>query len=408
MRCLPLACVFLRRKMSKRVNCRVVALVLGAGLATRMGECKVLLSLGGKSALEQIAGRLRAGGIDEIWVVTGAREPLVREEAQRLGCSVVHNAAYREGMFSSIFAGVSALPRSADGFLLLPGDIPLVKPETIRTLLRAFEKNSSLVYPTFLGERGHPPMIASSFIPSILNWRGEGGLRALLEENEALAVNAAVPDRGVLLDMDTHDDYQGLEEYLKYEYIPDSLECDALLTLAGTTSSVIRHCRMVAQVALTVAMALEESGVPLDLMLLRAACLLHDIAKEHGEHEALGARWLRKGGYGRVGALVALHKDLPPSDRLGEAEILYLADKIVDGERVSTLEARLQRMKERYPQGSPGREGAKRRINRAQSVQKQVEAVTGKGLGALLEGNIRPPGFWACLPRNDLARRIDF
>ena len=59
--------------MAKKESSRVVALILGAGLATRMGECKVLLPLGGKSALEQIADRLRAGGIDEIWVVTGAR-----------------------------------------------------------------------------------------------------------------------------------------------------------------------------------------------------------------------------------------------------------------------------------------------------------------------------------------------
>lgn len=394
--------------MGKKVSSRVVALVLGAGLATRMGECKVLLTLGGTSALEQIARRLRAGGIDEIWVVTGAREPLVRREAQRLSCSVVYNAAYREGMFSSVYAGVSALPRYADGILLLPGDIPIVKPETVRTLLRAFEKNKNLVYPTFLGERGHPPIIGSSFFPSILGWRGGGGLRALLEENDPLAINVPVPDRGVLLDMDTPDDYRGLEEYLTWEYIPDRQECDALLALAGTAQPVIRHCRMVAQVALTLALALEESGVSLDLMLLRAACLLHDIAKEHGEHEALGARWLRKGGYGGVGALVALHKDLPPSDCLGEAEILYLSDKIVEGEKVSSLEARLQRMKERYPQGSQGRESAKRRIGRAQIIQKQVEKITGKGLHELLDGNIRPPGFWMCLPRNDLALRIRF
>ena len=394
--------------MGKKVSSRVVALVLGAGLATRMGECKVLLTLGGKSALEQIVDRLCAGGIEEIWVVTGAREPLVRSEAQRLGCSVVYNAAYREGMFSSVYAGVSVLPRYADGFLLLPGDIPLIKPETIRTLLRAFEKNKNLVYPTFLGERGHPPIIGSTFFTSILTWRGEGGLRALLEERDPLAINIPVPDRGVLLDMDTPDDYRGLEEYLKWEYVPDRQECDALLALAGTPQPVIRHCRMVAQVALTLALALEQNGISLDLMQLRAACLLHDIAKEHGEHEALGARWLRKGGYGSVGALVALHKDLPSSDCLGEAEILYLSDKIVEGEKVSSLEARLQRMKERYPQGSHGRESAKRRIGRAQLIQEQIEDITGKGLHELLDGNIRPPGFWMCLPRNDLALRIHF
>ena len=394
--------------MAKKESSRVVALILGAGLATRMGECKVLLPLGGKSALEQIADRLRAGGIDEIWVVTGAREPMVRSEAQRLGCSVVYNAAYREGMFSSVFAGVSALPRCADGFLLLPGDTPLIKPETVRTLLRAFEKNKNLVYPTFLGERGHPPVIGSSLIPSILNWRGDGGLRALLEERDSLAAHVPIPDRGVLLDMDTPEDYRGLEEYLKGEYIPDRQECDALLDLAGTAQPVIRHCRMVAQVALVLAMALEKNGILPDLMLLQAACLLHDIAKAHGEHEALGARWLRKGGYGSVGALVALHKDLPPSDALSEAELLYLSDKIVEGEKISSLDARLQRMKERYPQGSQGRESAKRRIGRAQIIQKKVESITGKSLHELLEGNIRPPGFWVCLPRNDLARRIRF
>lgn len=383
---------------------RITAVILSAGSSSRMGECKALLPLDGKTALAQSVDRLRRGGVKNIWVVTGAREAMVSVEARRLSCSVVHNPNYVEGKFSSIRAAFSVCATESDAVLLLPGDFPLIKPQTVRALLRGYEKNSKLVYPTFLKERGYPLLIGKSFFPMIQRFTKDKGLRAFLAKKyDDCSVEVPVADRGILLDMDTPEDYLGLGEYQKWEHIPDRQECSALLQLAGTPQSVVRHERMVAQVALTIALELRQAGHSVNLHLLQAACLLHDIAKKHPNHEILGARWLFEHGFPEVAELVALHKDLRRSSKeLAEAELLYLADKMVSGETFLPLNVRIQRIKERLPQGNSGRDNTKQRIERAMEVQKQVEKIVGKPLLEILNGKSLPPGFWKWLPRNDL------
>lgn len=137
--------------MGRGYGDRVVGLVLAGGLAERMGRCKALLPITGKSALELIANRMGNSRIEKIIVVTGGHEALVHPEALRLGCLPVHNPAYRSGMFSSVLAGVRALPSETEAFFLLPVDTPMVRAATYRSLISAFYENGrpDIVYPTF-------------------------------------------------------------------------------------------------------------------------------------------------------------------------------------------------------------------------------------------------------------------
>ena len=104
--------------------------------------------------------------------------------------------------------------------------------------------------------------------------------------------------------------------------------------------------------------------------------MLHDIAKGEHDHEEKGAGWLRKRGYVEVAAIVATHKDLPERKKIGEAEVLYLADKLVDGEVISTLERRMKRMESRFAPGSESLLAAKKRIDQAKKIQRAIEKVT--------------------------------
>jgi CTP:molybdopterin cytidylyltransferase MocA len=73
----------------------------------------------------------------------------------------------------------------------------------------AFEDASSVIlYPTFDGRRGHPPLIATSLIPQILMWSGGGGLRAFLNGRDAESAELAVNDESILIDLDTPEDYR--------------------------------------------------------------------------------------------------------------------------------------------------------------------------------------------------------
>lgn len=89
----------------------------------------------------------------------------------------------------------------------------------------------------------------------------------------------------------------------------------------------------------------EQSGVPLDHGLLRAAALLHDMYRAVGrEHPQKAAQKLDASGYPPLADIIAHHHDLGsmPSP---EAEILYLADKLTQGTFPVTLEARFAKSK---------------------------------------------------------------
>lgn len=199
---------------------RFAAIILAAGLSSRLadptlphGGFKPLLPLDGETLLGRAAALFRAAGVDEIHVVTGHREAEVLAEAERLALSCVHNPDFARGMFSSARAGLAALPHGLDATFVLPVDIPLVRPATLQRLQAAFSGQPALV-PEFLGEPGHPPLIAAWAAPFILEWSGEEGLRGALAALCAFAgcpggpLRVPVPDADVLFDLDRPKDYR--------------------------------------------------------------------------------------------------------------------------------------------------------------------------------------------------------
>ena len=371
--------------MGKATRSRVAGLVVAAGYSSRMGTSKPLLPLGDTTVLGQVLRRLRGGGASPLLVVTGHRGEEVAEEARRHGAVPVPNPDYPEGMFSSIRTGVLALEElDLRGAVLLPVDVPLVKPRTVAALLDRFREEGEVSLdawiPTFQGLRGHPPLLSRRLFGPLVGYRGEGGLRALMVQRGDRVREVPVADRGVLRDMDTPEAYGEVRGLLAREGVPDREECEALLALEGTPERVARHAREVCRVALALGRALEDRMV-LDLDLLQAGALLHDLAKGQPRHEAQGARRLRRLGYRDLAALVGSHKDLPSRTRTPEAELLYLADKLVDGERLSTLEARMERMRQRFREDPEAWKAARTRIRRAKGIQERVEALLRRDVG---------------------------
>lgn len=366
------------------------AVLLAGGLSSRMETCKLLLKLGGRTALAQAVARLRAGGIADVLVVTGHWRNELEAEAARLGVRTVHNGRYEEGMFSSVQTGAAALPEDTEAFFLLPGDTPLVKPATYRALCAAFagatcrRDRPLAVHPCFSGTRGHPPLLGGA-LRGVIVARREGTLRDVLAGAETL--DCAVPDESVLLDMDTPADYRRLAKYALREHAPTDAECEALWDAAETPPRVRAHCRTVAAVATRLGEVLTAAGVPLDLPLLRAAALLHDCKRLEREHDAAGAAFLRGFGYDVTAALVAMHMELPPTlpPALDEANLLYLADKLVDDRRVVSPAVRIERLAEKHPNDSRAMRRGRERLERAMSVGCLVEALLGRAPECLAE-----------------------
>ena len=110
------------------------------------------------------------------------------------------------GMGDSIAAGVAARADAA-GWLILPADMPRVRPETLQAVARALQTHA-VAYAQYQGRRGHPVGFSAELYSELIALTGDEGARRLVARYPAEAVD--VDDPGVLIDIDTVEDLAAL------------------------------------------------------------------------------------------------------------------------------------------------------------------------------------------------------
>lgn len=115
-------------------------MVLAAGRSSRMGTLnKLLAPLDGKPMLCHVVEAALAAGLADVVVVTGHMREQVEAALRGLPVRFVHNPDYREGLASSLKAGVAALSRDIDGAFIILGDMPRIRADHLRRLADAFD-----------------------------------------------------------------------------------------------------------------------------------------------------------------------------------------------------------------------------------------------------------------------------
>ena len=184
------------------------AIILAAGLSSRMKQFKPLLTIGSETITRRLISTFLSNDV-EVYLVTGYRGNELKKAIQNMEVTIIENKDYEKGMFSSVQAGVRALKPGHKAFFVNPVDMPLVSPTTIKQLIAAYEIHSGkIVYPMYRGDYGHPPLLPMTLVPAIEQFKGEGGLRALLALYGKLSIAVNVPDKNILVDIDTIEDYK--------------------------------------------------------------------------------------------------------------------------------------------------------------------------------------------------------
>jgi putative nucleotidyltransferase with HDIG domain len=366
----------------------LAAIILAAGCSSRMGQFKPLLSIGGCTAVETVVRLFLSAGIPDVCVVIGHNADELRPVAEAAGARCVLNPNFEQGMFSSVRAGVAALREGTDACFVIPVDIPLVRSSTVRRLAGFYAaEKSAIVYPVFQGRRGHPPLISSAILAEALTMGTDARLSALLASHEEKACDLFVPDEAIHLDMDTPDEVARIRELAEHREIPSLLECEAILAQNQVDERVVRHSRMVADVAYRIASALAKRNLPIEPSLVRAGGLLHDLAKGVPDHATAGAQLLRDLEFESVAGVVAVHTDYSFTEqRLDEAAIVYLADKLVSGESVVGLAQRFRRSEERFRENPIALAAASRRRDAAEAIARKIESLLGAELHLVING----------------------
>ncbi len=183
------------------------AIVLAAGLSSRMGENKVLLPWrDGKPLVAQVAAKYLQAGIDAVVVVTGRDAARVQKALAALDLRCIHNPDYANGeILSSVKVGLKALPAELAAVFIQPADMPCVPAALIPRLAAAHEPGWN-VAPRFEGKRGHPVLLDRAYWRAMLDLPAGSMPRDALRDSQMRALD--VEDEGVILDIDTRATYE--------------------------------------------------------------------------------------------------------------------------------------------------------------------------------------------------------
>lgn len=186
----------------------IVVLAAGRGSRFRGASHKLEQSLGGASVLTTTLRHAIASHLPVVVVTTEALQPQARRLVASRDVVVLPEVGTAQGlgMGASIAAGVSARP-DAPGWLILPADMPMVRPATLVAVAQALEHHP-VAYAQHAGRRGHPVGFSAELYSELVTLSGDEGARRLVARYPAHGVD--VDDAGVLLDLDTEEDLAAL------------------------------------------------------------------------------------------------------------------------------------------------------------------------------------------------------
>lgn len=182
----------------------VGAVIVAAGMSSRMGKFKPMLPIGGISFTHRVIDTFRQAGVGPVVLVTGNRADELEDHVAGLHVTCIRNPDYAATqMFDSAKLGLTALRGKCRRVLFTPVDIPLFQVDTVRRLLAS---QAPYAVPVCGGRQGHPILLSMELVDAIVSHDGTKGLLGALAPYTAEKVS--VEDAGILRDADTPEEFE--------------------------------------------------------------------------------------------------------------------------------------------------------------------------------------------------------
>ncbi|MBZ5554033.1 MAG: nucleotidyltransferase family protein [Acidobacteriia bacterium] len=187
----------------------IIGIILAAGESKRMGTPKALLKIGDRPFINHIANQLEAAQLDLIYAVLGEKADLIQEVLDR-NIIVIHNPNFREGQISSLRTAIDKVQyENCDGVIVALVDHPMVSTTVVSKLIESFyQSKKRIIIPTHTGKRGHPVLYSREVFAEILEAPPDQSAKAIRLENLEETLEVEVDDPGILVDIDTPQDYE--------------------------------------------------------------------------------------------------------------------------------------------------------------------------------------------------------
>lgn len=179
----------------------IEGVVFAAGLSQRAGTYKMTLKIGETTVIEKciegmydLCSRIIVVGGYKAWNLVRVLDIYPKVE-------IVLNRDYADGMFSSVKVGFRHV--RGECFFFIPGDYPMISRKVYEKMVNV---DGDLVIPVYNGEKGHPVLLKGYLASELLEDTTCTNLRELISKQGFVSVEVQEP--GVLMDIDTIDDYR--------------------------------------------------------------------------------------------------------------------------------------------------------------------------------------------------------
>lgn len=170
-----------------------------------MGSSKQLLPLGPKPVIRHCLDSVVGSGMRDIVVVLGEDSEAIAGAIDGMPVKTAYNREPRSDMAESVRLGLREIDAASTGVLVCLSDHPLVSSETVRILVKVHaEHPGRIIIPLNKGRRGHPTLFPRVIIQDIFN---DKTLRDVITDHAGVVRTVEVDDDGVVLDMDTPQEY---------------------------------------------------------------------------------------------------------------------------------------------------------------------------------------------------------
>lgn len=196
----------------------VSAVIIGAGLSSRMGVDKLALSWQGSTIIETIISTLTSAGMGDITLVLRpAQEDVISLLKNQTKTGLVKLALldpfFENDMLASIQCGISSLSSEYLYAMICLGDQPHIQSKIVNRLLTArINNDKSLIVPSYQMKRGHPWLIKNNLWSDLLSSPHQMTPRSFLNAHEKETQYVRVENDSILKDIDTPEDYNSLKE----------------------------------------------------------------------------------------------------------------------------------------------------------------------------------------------------
>ena len=187
------------------------AVLLAAGRSERMGpNNKLLLNVDGIPLVRKSAINILNSNVTSMTVVTGFDENKIVNALSGLNVNFVKNINFREGLSSSLKAGLANITPTPSAVIICLADMPKIQPEHINQLIENFDplKGWEICIPTNNGKRGNPVLIGSRFFPYIFETNGDFGAKQIMKQHSDKIVEVEIGTSDIHFDIDTQDEYE--------------------------------------------------------------------------------------------------------------------------------------------------------------------------------------------------------